>query len=181
MLPENRNAVITIQGGGIYGLNLLGQLQAVIEAYKYGPLALAGTSAGAVVATLLWAGYSPSKIRGEFISIARKDDQALLNLLGPFEAPPHPHFDMRHLRALRDDLVGLLQGVMAVPEPSKGRLDAIKRFCQKPVKAFATYRQASDILKRLAPHIKRRGIFRGDLLEAKIEAMLRDIATKLTS
>ena len=44
-LEENKEAVIAIQGGGVYGLSLLGQLQAVLEDEKYSPLAFAGTSA----------------------------------------------------------------------------------------------------------------------------------------
>ncbi len=49
----DRTAVVTIQGGGIYGLSLLGQLDTVINNrdYKIEPLALAGTSAGSIIAT----------------------------------------------------------------------------------------------------------------------------------
>ena len=44
----DRLAVLTIQGGGVYGLNMLGQLATVIDHYKITPLAYARTSAGAV-------------------------------------------------------------------------------------------------------------------------------------
>src|SRR5262249_51174766 len=59
MSPErmefDRLATVTIQGGGVYGLSLLGQLQALVK-MRMQPVALAGTSAGAIVATLYWAG-----------------------------------------------------------------------------------------------------------------------------
>jgi predicted acylesterase/phospholipase RssA len=38
----NREAVIAIQGGGVWALSLLGQARAVLEA-GYTPLAIAGT------------------------------------------------------------------------------------------------------------------------------------------
>lgn len=54
-VPETRDCVLVIQGGGVYALTLLGQARAVLDA-GYRPRAFAGTSAGAIVATLLWAG-----------------------------------------------------------------------------------------------------------------------------
>ena len=66
----DRLAVLTIQGGGVYGLNMLGQLAAVIDHHGITPLAYAGTSAGAVVAALSWAGYSPKEIRELFVGLA---------------------------------------------------------------------------------------------------------------
>src|SRR5439155_22503248 len=47
MLEPNREAVLAIQGGGVYGFSLLGQAKTVINR-GYIPLAYAGTSAGAV-------------------------------------------------------------------------------------------------------------------------------------
>lgn len=58
-------ASVTIQGGAVYGLSLLGQLQAVLDE-GYDIAALAGTSAGAIVATLYWAGLKPADIRQFF-------------------------------------------------------------------------------------------------------------------
>ena len=40
-----RAGVVAIQGGGIFGLSMLGQLSAVIDA-GISPIALSGTSAG---------------------------------------------------------------------------------------------------------------------------------------
>ncbi len=55
----DRLAVLTIQGGGVYGLNMLGQLAALIDDYGITPLAYAGTSAGAVVAASILGGVQP--------------------------------------------------------------------------------------------------------------------------
>src|SRR5712691_6462617 len=108
---DNRDAVITIQGGGLFGLSLLGQLEAVIEKHRYVPLALAGSSAGAIVATLLWAGFPPSHIRDEFKAMVDEDSQALIKLLGPFEPPPKPAFDFIRFGALKTDIQDLLRGL----------------------------------------------------------------------
>ena len=93
----DRLAVLTIQGGGVYGLNMLGQLSAVIDQYKVIPMAYAGTSAGAVVAAISWAGYSPKQIRDLFVRLAVDGDgskgggpgarlpRTVVNLLGPIE------------------------------------------------------------------------------------------------
>ena len=78
----DRKAVITIQGGGVYGLSLLGQLQAVIE-LGIQPIAMAGTSAGAIVSTLFWAGLTPEQIRAEFVALTKTPD-GLISLVGPF-------------------------------------------------------------------------------------------------
>jgi predicted acylesterase/phospholipase RssA len=92
----DRAAVVAIQGGGVYGLSMLGQLSAVLEAGIV-PIALSGTSAGAVVAVLIWAGYSPKDIREMFVDLAtatsrrsadRGSRETLVDLVGPFGDPP---------------------------------------------------------------------------------------------
>ena len=91
-MPEfDRNAVVTIQGGGVYGLSLLGQLQGVID-HQVQPVALAGTSAGAVVASLYWAGHEPEAIREAFADLAGRPN-GLVNLVGPFDTGPFAGFD----------------------------------------------------------------------------------------
>jgi len=79
-----RRCVIAIQGGGVYGISLLGQLQAV-EDQRIRADALAGTSAGAIIATLYWVGYTPRQILSILKRWAREGE--LLSLLGP----PDPH------------------------------------------------------------------------------------------
>lgn len=79
----DKNAVVTIQGGGVFGLSLLGQLQAVVDA-GIQPVALAGTSAGAIVSTLYWAGLEPDQIRDHFVRLSNESN-GLINLVGPFD------------------------------------------------------------------------------------------------
>jgi predicted acylesterase/phospholipase RssA len=78
----DRYCTVTIQGGGIFGLSLLGQLRA-LEEQDVLPVAYAGTSAGAIVATLAWAGYTADEILAAFEELARR--RKLIGLVGPFE------------------------------------------------------------------------------------------------
>jgi predicted acylesterase/phospholipase RssA len=82
MVERNREAVVAIQGGGVYALSLLGQAKAILDK-EYIPLAFAGTSGGAILACLLWCGLSPDQIEAEFIQMMERDAQSLLNLLSP--------------------------------------------------------------------------------------------------
>lgn len=82
----DRIATVTIQGGGVYGMSLLGQLRGVLDA-GYIVAGLAGTSAGAIVAALHWAGLEPEQIRDEFKAMAGRDG-GLTVLLG--SNPPVP-------------------------------------------------------------------------------------------
>ena len=86
--PSDRVASVTIQGGAIYGLSLLGQLRAVVD-QGYEVVALSGTSAGAIVATLHWAGVSPDDVLQFFVGLAGPPN-TVTDLLGdsPPDAPP---------------------------------------------------------------------------------------------
>lgn len=79
-----RTCCVAIQGGGAYGVALMGMLAAV-EEFQIIPHAIAGTSAGAIVATLYWAGYSPREILALFKDLASRDQ------LMPLVGPPDPH------------------------------------------------------------------------------------------
>src|SRR5690349_2716419 len=57
-----RKVDAVFEGGGVKGIALIGAAQAVEEA-GYAFENLAGTSAGAIVATLLAAGYSSAELR----------------------------------------------------------------------------------------------------------------------
>jgi len=80
MAEFDRMAYVTIQGGAVYGLSLLGQLQAVLDR-KYDIVAIAGTSAGAIVATLHWAGLSPENIRDKFVELVGPGPDGVLRIL----------------------------------------------------------------------------------------------------
>src|SRR6478672_10457909 len=83
----DRIASVTVQGGAVYGLSLLGQLQAVLDE-GYEVVALAGTSAGAIVATLYWAGLKTSEIR-DFFEARAKAPGGITALLGGFGTGRH--------------------------------------------------------------------------------------------
>jgi hypothetical protein len=78
---------------------------------------VSGTSAGAVVATLVWAGYTPKEIRDMFVQLAIGSDQepqhtsrreTLLHLLNPVgEAPATYHYN--RFRVLADSIEGHLR------------------------------------------------------------------------
>jgi NTE family protein len=162
-LETNRDAVITIQGGGVFGLTVLGQLQAVIEKHHYTPLALAGTSAGAIVATLLWAGLKPKEIRSEFQNMVKGDPKALLGLLGPF---PDPQFDFAAFCDLKREVEENLRIIDRT----------LRRSAWNPARWVAPvtiYWHASNLKNKIIPLFERRGFFQGKGLEDKIEELLR--------
>jgi predicted acylesterase/phospholipase RssA len=155
----DRNAVITIQGGGLHALNLLGQLDAAMQS-GFVPLALAGTSAGAIVATLLWAKLSPSVARDRIIAMA---NPSLSDLLGPFQRPPKGGFRFEQFRALADDLEQAIQGMKSYAGGAKPRLRAMP----------GLFLRLHRLVGTIAPHAGRRGFFVGEKLEEEIDLILR--------
>jgi NTE family protein len=68
-LPEHRHhADLVFEGGGVKGIGLAGAL-ATLEAEGYRPQNVAGTSAGAITASLLAAGYTADELREIIISL----------------------------------------------------------------------------------------------------------------
>jgi NTE family protein len=59
---RERNVDLVCEGGGVLGIGLVGAYS-VLEASGFQPQNLAGTSAGAIVATLIAAGYRAERIR----------------------------------------------------------------------------------------------------------------------
>ena len=154
LMQGNRDAVIAIQGGGVYGLTLLGQLQAVIEDHEYVPLAFAGTSAGAIVATLAWAGFGPREIRDEFRQMANSVNGPLVPLLGPI-AP-----DGLDLDALEE-----------VWKESQ-RLGT-RVFEGNSWQKFCAGLEVAKLVRKLYPHFLSRGVFPGTVLEEKLDELLK--------
>lgn len=125
----DRLAVVTIQGGGVYGLNMLGQLASVIDESRFIPLAYAGTSAGAVVAALSWAGYSPKEIRDIFVKLAMdgagsrdrgaagEGYRTVLDLLGPCENG-RDRFDYSDFKRLAGELKAVARLIGDTFDPS---------------------------------------------------------------
>lgn len=61
--PEGKFADLVFEGGGVKGIGLVGALS-VVEAEGYAWRNVAGTSAGAIVASLAAAGYSSAELKG---------------------------------------------------------------------------------------------------------------------
>jgi predicted acylesterase/phospholipase RssA len=161
----DRFAVLTIQGGGIYGLSLLGQLSTVVYDLKVVPVALAGASAGAIVATLFWAGWTPKEIRNLFADLADKGQ--LVGLVGPFDSG----FDFASFRALKDRFDGYLSQLEHLAQPS--RPSKFRKYIKAPFVAIRGLWTARKFKADVTPHVANRGIFRGEDLERKIDELVR--------
>ncbi len=77
MSEQERRVDLVCEGGGVKGIALVGALS-VLEERGFQPQNVAGTSAGAIVATLLAAGYTTAELRGiiEGLDFARLKDTA---------------------------------------------------------------------------------------------------------
>jgi len=160
----NREAVIAIQGGGVWALSLLGQARAVLNA-GYVPLAIAGTSGGAILASLLWSGLKPRDIEAVFVDMVHADAHALVNLLGEFDPPPPAGFNYREFRDLGDKVTAALHRLETY-EKSKASMPV------RWARSFGLMRQAAKLWSALQPHMARRGLFRGEALEAKLDQLI---------
>ncbi|QPF93319.1 patatin-like phospholipase family protein [Bradyrhizobium commune] len=172
-MDSNREAVIAIQGGGVYALSLLGQAKAVLD-HGYIPLAFAGTSGGAILASLLWSGLSPQQIQDEFTGMVTHDPAALLSLLSPFEAPSDPHFDYAAFLRLQERVKQALASIPATEAQEKpgwigratGAIPGLWRAAEATFDAWGLWKQ-------IQPHIRNRGLFRGEKLEQVIDDLIR--------
>ena len=63
-----KNVDLVFEGGGVKGIGLIGAYS-VLEEHGYRPQNLAGTSAGAIVATLAAAGYTAAELRGLLLEL----------------------------------------------------------------------------------------------------------------
>ena len=68
MNANNAHADLVFEGGGVKGIGLAGAL-ATLEEREYLPQNIAGTSAGAITAALLAAGYSADELRDIIVSL----------------------------------------------------------------------------------------------------------------
>jgi predicted acylesterase/phospholipase RssA len=155
-IPRNRDCFLTIQGGGLYFLTMLGQAQALIEDHKFQPLGFAGTSAGAILATLLWSGLGPSAIRERVLKLA-SEPGGLTQLLGePGEDAMNAPITLQRVAGLSKDFE---------------RLGALTGGYIRPI---ATPRAAINVYRVLRRAYDARGLFPAGPLEAKIDEWIKD-------
>lgn len=158
----DRFAVLTFQGGGVYRLSLLGQLYAVHYIHKIIPAALAGTSAGAIIATLYWSGLNPDEITNEFFRLA--SDNKLAELLGPFGPSDRP-FRFQDLRWLIKTTSWRIESIKeSFDQPSAARTVASLSLLLRP---------AFFVMRRFSTHYRGKGLFFGEQLEIELDAMIR--------
>ncbi len=179
----DRYATITIQGGGIYGLNLLGQLAWLVDDLEIIPLGLAGNSAGAIIATLYWAGLSPESIKEKLKEACTVDPgqthRRLIGWLGPFDAFGGESYDYDRFVELTDRLYACLSAFdsRSIDKIKSHNDNWIKRlvwrageFCWSLATLIRIYRASEGLL----PHLGNNGIFRGDLFEKTIDEWIRE-------
>ena len=167
-LEFDRLACVTIQGGGVYGLSLLGQLQALVER-AFVPVALAGTSAGAIVATLYWARLSPELIRDLIIDQATPPNQ-LTDLIGDLKdhkGRRPKQFELGEFRAFQENISRCTSELGdLVKEEGVGQ---IQRF----LLSASLYLKLASPLGKIGKLLwRKRGFFSGDALEAFIDSAL---------
>src|SRR5690348_2655486 len=80
MQQTERKIDAVFEGGGVKGIGLVGAIS-VIEERGYGFVNLAGTSAGAIVATLLAAGYRAAELKEKITELDFKtlEDPTFIN------------------------------------------------------------------------------------------------------
>jgi len=137
---------LVFEGGGAKGMVLVGACE---EFFSRGHTfdRLLGTSAGAITAALLAAGYTPAELRD---ALAEKDAEGKSVFAG-FMGPPAPFTDDELQQSA---LLKLFKGINLtfVPDRLEDRLDA------KLVKAIAT----NDQLRHIVALIERGGWFAAD-------------------
>jgi predicted acylesterase/phospholipase RssA len=159
---ENREAVLAVQGGGIWAFSMLGQAKAVVEA-GYIPLAIAGTSGGAILAALLWSGLEPGDIELAFLELLHEDPHALLELLGEFDPAP-ARFDYASFTALKAELQSVVSEIGAIGD---------RRWMGRKISGLRWASRASALWTSIKTHIDNRGLFRGNALESKLNTLIR--------
>jgi predicted acylesterase/phospholipase RssA len=170
--PEfDRLASVTIQGGAVYGLSLLGQLQGVLDK-GYEIVALAGTSAGAIVATLYWAGLKTTDIRRFFEERARTPE-GVTDLLGRAE-PSANDLSIRHLNRVFAAGARLATGVRQLFSGPWWSWPV--KFCCLPLVAplyvGSFFKMIRDV--RAGLHSSRGGgLFPGEVFEQEIDRLIR--------
>jgi NTE family protein len=106
------------EGGGAKGMVFVGALQELYGTNRYTPGRLLGTSAGAITATLVAAGYTPQEM---LASLAEKDANGK-SVFEAFMGEPAP-FDAAAVQASEiRKLLGQLN-IPFVPDPTEGRVD----------------------------------------------------------
>ena len=156
--PVNKEAVLAIQGGGIYALPMLGQARAILAA-GYVPMGFAGNSGGAILATLLWSGLTPDRIEAAFTDLLKQDGDALTALLLPRDAGSEP-FTLSKLQ----ELPGRLRMILPLPA---GIVSGIKWY-------FNKNKEAGRLQEDALPLWAARGAFSGERFIDFVDKLVKE-------
>ncbi len=155
----------------MYGLSLLGQLQGVLDE-GYIVAGLAGTSAGAIVSTLHWAGLEPDAIRELFSQLSAQPG-GLTTLLGTVPAGAGS-FRVEELNRLKDLGKRLKSGASELTHgPFWSRISNWLVLPFRPLTHLSTILQGVRDLRTGKRATRQGGLFTGDEFEATIERMIR--------
>lgn len=167
-----RTLVVTIQGGGVYGLGLLGQLRAAESRLKANRiLALAGSSAGAIIATLRWCGWTTDQIEDKLKYVA--DSVGVDTLLGPSD-PSNP-FNIKQLKEVQTLTRETFDLIFSENKTGKWFLvSGLVGFFRGSLKFFRGLWNFYCIRKIIKPHAAECGFFSGKSLEEQIDKWIRE-------
>jgi predicted acylesterase/phospholipase RssA len=179
--PVARDCVMVIQGGGLNGLPLLGQAGAFYE-QGFLPAAFAGTSAGAIIAALLWSGLYPPDVRAKLLAFAEANPKVgLAALLDPAEPPPKPPADP-NLEPPTDpsfdqfsDWLRLIGSTIRNAFPSSdGKPDPLETIPSRLGRWWRAFRGGRKVYRQAEPLIARLGVFSGGRLTEVLDDWIKE-------
>jgi len=159
-----RICVLTIQGGGAVAIDLIGQLQGLTgpapEDRNILPIAIAGASAGSIIATLYWVGYTPLQIRELVVKIFAEDQ--VDEFFGSRNVPSRLTFRQFHDKLQR----------LRSKKASSGFLGSIKSFVARPFRRSGPYLKAATNWGLLKSVWRSRGLFPAEGFVRKLNQMI---------
>lgn len=165
-------ATVTLQGGGLFGLALLGQLHALQLRRDIYPLAYMGNSAGGIVAALAWADVSAATVRDHLAAMADRRPpgerlSGLLRILGPFGAEAGgPGETPKQLGKRRRKLAGWVGTLFSEPDDAHW-IERLYAWGRVSLHAFRHRQLARSLASRL-------GVYEGRGLEDAIDELIRN-------
>lgn len=153
-------------------MSLLGQLQGVVD-QGYNVVALAGTSAGAIVATLYWAGLKTSDIR-QFFQDQSMSPEGITDLLG-CPTPTAGDFSIRQVNRLKESWAQCHRGWRELTSGAWWTRAA--NLCVVPLRAFVhtpeVFGTANAVWAATRALRDRGGLFPGERFEQEIDGLIR--------
>ncbi len=176
-----RFCVLTIQGGGALGVEMVGQLQGILGSrqvtrestgevidtgdHEMQVVGVAGTSAGAIIAALVWSGYKPEQIRDALVETFADGERDAF--FGPYD-----RCEIRSFRSLLKTLHGFEAGFAGVA-PAWLPTCLLRRGWRRLAPTFTLLRLGAWLIGNLSWLSRRWGLLRAHGFEARIDTLLR--------